>query len=290
MTIESPPFRVRYAETDAQGVAYYGAYFTWHEVGEIHWLESQGLPLPQLQQRGLILAVAESFTRFLRPAGYDEQLVARTRLAAAAPKRILFENQIVRVADGQTLAVGRLADVVLGPWGEVASVPPELLAAAEERVEQVVVGERAEELLAPTPRGAPQCTHDIKVRYAETDAQGVAYYGSHYEWFEAGRNELTRSLGLPYSELEARGTLLPVAEAYCRYLAPLGPCETFRMTTAVPRLTRARITFTNRMASVDGRRPIAAGYTVHGCTGRDGRPHGLPPEIVERFAPRPDGQ
>jgi acyl-CoA thioester hydrolase len=285
MQVQTPPFRVRYAETDAQAVAYYGSYFVWWEVGEIHFLESLGVSLPEMDREGLLLTAAESYARFLRPAVYDDLIAVRIRLAQAAPKRVLLETELVRVEDGTVLATGKMADVLVGPEGRVMPIPDRFLGLADERVERIVVSEKADELLGPTPPGAREHTQEIKVRYAETDAQGVAYYASFYAWFEAGRNELTRSVGLPYSVLERQGICLPVAEAFCRHLSPLRPCEVFRMTTSVPALSRARITFVNKIASPDGQRPIAAGYTVHGCTGRDGRPHGLAPEIVELFTP-----
>lgn len=286
MVAEAPPFRVRYADTDAQAVAYYASYFTWMEVGELHFLEANNVPIADLDRQGLTLTVAETHVRFLRPAVYDDLLVVRTRMAEAAPKRMLLACDIVRAADGELLAAGLMADVLRGPSGAVVPLPSQLLELAETRVERIAVSDKAETLLAPTPPGAPQHTHDIRVRYADTDAQGVAYYASYLVWFEEGRNELTRSRGLPYTTLEKARTYLPVAEAYCRYHSPLLPCETFRMTTAVPALGRARMTFTNRITSLDGQRKIAEGYTVHACVGPDGRPHALTPEIVERFAPR----
>ena len=48
----------------------------------------------------------------------------------------------------------------------------------------------------------------------------VVYHGRYLEYFEVGRAELIRSLGLPYSELETRGILLPVIEAFAKYKKP----------------------------------------------------------------------
>jgi len=282
---QTPAFRVRYAETDAQAVAYYGSYFTWQEVGNIHFLETHGIRLPELDRQGCFLMTAETYARFRRPAVYDDAIVVRTRLAQAAPKRAALENEILRADDGELLALGRTAYVAVGGSNGVLPIPDRLLALADERVERVTISEKAEEILAPPPPGAHACVWELKVRYAETDSQGVAYYGSYYPWFEVGRTELTRSIGLPYRELERQGILLPVAEAFCRHFAPLRACERFRMTTAVPALGRARVTFAHRLTSLDGSQEIAAGYTIHACTGRDGRPHGLPPELVERLAP-----
>jgi acyl-CoA thioester hydrolase len=286
MHTETAPFRVRYADTDAEGVAYYGSYFTWQEVGECHFLETHGFPVPDMDRRGFALTVAESYLHYLRPVRYDELIHVRTRLAAAAAKRFLLENEVVRTEDGEVLAVGRLADVYLSPTGDVQPLPERLVALADERVDRVVITDRVARHLVPPPPGAAQCTHEIRVRYAETDAQGVAYCGRYFAWFEEGRGELTRRYGLPYSVLERTGVVLPVAEAYCRYHEPLRPYDRFLLTTTAASLGKARMTFTNRMTSLDGRL-LAEGFTVHACTHRDGRPHALPPEIVERLGPRP---
>lgn len=293
MRTETPPFRVRYADTDAQAVAYYGSYFTWLEVGLIHILGAHGIHLPALEREGRVLMTVETYARFRRPAVYDDLLVVRSRVAQAAAKRVGLEHEIVRAGDGRTLALGRTANVLVraadgvaaGEHGEVLPVLAPLAAAADSHVGRVALTPRAEALLGPTPPGAPVHTCGMQVRYAETDAQGVAYYGSYYAWFEEGRSELTRRVGLPYRELERRGVFLPVVEAYCRHFAPLRACESFRVTTAVAALGNARITFTNRIRSDDDQRAIAAGYTIHACTGPDGKPHGLPREVVERFGP-----
>jgi acyl-CoA thioester hydrolase len=284
---ETPVFRVRYAETDAQAVAYYGSYFAWQEVGTIHFLETHGISLPELDRQGVCMMTAETYARFRRPAVYDDPIVVRTRLAQAAPKRVMFENEIVRAEDGELLALGRTAYVAVHPSGAVLPVPDLLLSLAEERAERVAIAEKADEILASPPPGARSCTAELKVRYAETDAQGVAYYGCYYAWFEVGRTEMTRSVGLPYRDLERQGVLLPVAEAYCRHFGPLRPCERFNVLTLVPPLGKARMTFVHRLSSLDGQKEFATGYTVHACTGRDGRPHGLPPEVIARFAPAP---
>jgi acyl-CoA thioester hydrolase len=293
MQVETPPFRVRYAETDAEAVAYYGSYFTWFEVGLIELLEALGFHAPEMDARGQAIVTAETFARYHRPARYDERLFVRSRVARAAPKRAVVEHQVVREADGEVLARGADARVLAGlpeggSWEQATALPlPQaFLDAADERVERIApLSRRAETLLGPAPPGARSATTEMRVRYAETDSQGIAYYGSYYAWFEAGRTELGHAVGMPYSELERRGYVLPVAEAFCRYIAPLRPCQRFRITTAVPKLEHARATFTNRITALDGR-DLAAGYTIHACTRRDGKPRGLPPEVVEHYGPR----
>ena len=60
----------------------------------------------------------------------------------------------------------------------------------------------------------------VRVRYAETDAAGVVYYGNYLTYFEVVRVELLRALGHPITDIEAQGILMPVVEARLKYLRP----------------------------------------------------------------------
>ena len=67
---------------------------------------------------------------------------------------------------------------------------------------------------------APRFTAHVRVRYAETDAAGVVYYGNYLTYFEVVRVELLRALGHPITSIEAQGVLLPVVEARLKYMRP----------------------------------------------------------------------
>ena len=58
----------------------------------------------------------------------------------------------------------------------------------------------------------------IRVRYADTDAAGVVNYANYLSYFGVARAEAYRELGVPVTEIEARGVILPVVEVSCRYL------------------------------------------------------------------------
>ena len=79
----------------------------------------------------------------------------------------------------------------------------------------------------------------IRVRYGDTDQMGFAYYGNYLRWFEIGRAELMRSLGLSYRDIEARGVWLPVLEARCRYLRPARYDDEVVIETGIRELGRA---------------------------------------------------
>ena len=65
-----------------------------------------------------------------------------------------------------------------------------------------------------------QFTTQIRVRYAETDQMGIVYYGNYAQYFEVGRVETIRSLGMSYKALEDMGVMLPVVEMNIKYLRP----------------------------------------------------------------------
>src|SRR3569832_888908 len=63
-------------------------------------------------------------------------------------------------------------------------------------------------------------TTKVRVRYGETDQMGYMYYCNYAEFYEVGRVEMLRSLGMTYSGMEASGIMMPVLEMICKYLKP----------------------------------------------------------------------
>ena len=65
-------------------------------------------------------------------------------------------------------------------------------------------------------------THEtrIRVRYAETDRMNVVYHGNYAQYFEVGRVEAIRALGLSYKDLETMGIIMPVIEWTAKFLRP----------------------------------------------------------------------
>lgn len=64
-------------------------------------------------------------------------------------------------------------------------------------------------------------SHEMRSRYGETDKMGYVYYGHYLGYFEEARTEMIRSLGIPYSQLEDEGFMLPVVHAQIDYKAPV---------------------------------------------------------------------
>ncbi len=112
-------------------------------------------------------------------------------------------------------------------------------------------------------------TTEVRVRYAETDQMGIVYYANYLVWFELGRVELLRSLGLAYSQLETEHEcILPVVEATCRYRAPARYDDEILIETRPSLLRGSVLKFAYRIyrkANQKGeeRKLLAEGETVH---------------------------
>jgi acyl-CoA thioester hydrolase len=81
----------------------------------------------------------------------------------------------------------------------------------------------------------------IRVRYQETDGQGIVHHANYLTWLEQGRVELLRVAGHSYRELEEQGVFLVVAEARLRYFLPARFDDTLRLVTTTVRAKGARI-------------------------------------------------
>ena len=123
------PIRVRYAETDQMGFAYYGNYMAWFEVGRCEWLRSLGWSYRDLEVRdGIMLPVIEAHCEYLQPARYDDELLIRARGELASAVRIRFSYEVVRAADGATLAEGRTVHAATDLSGRPKRLPPHIRA------------------------------------------------------------------------------------------------------------------------------------------------------------------
>lgn len=83
----------------------------------------------------------------------------------------------------------------------------------------------------------------IRVRYSEVDRMGYVYYGNHAQYYEIGRVEAMRSIGLSYSEMEEQDIMMPVVKMECHYLRPLRYDQELTVVTMVRSLPRAKIDF-----------------------------------------------
>src|ERR1700678_625343 len=88
----------------------------------------------------------------------------------------------------------------------------------------------------------------VRVRYAETDQMGVVYHANFFIWFEVGRVELLRQLGLDYKQMESQEEFhIAVVEASCRYKSPARYDDELILETQVVALRRSVLKFGYRV-------------------------------------------
>jgi acyl-CoA thioester hydrolase len=114
-------------------------------------------------------------------------------------------------------------------------------------------------------------TTQLRVRYSETDQMGTFYNSRALEWFECGRTELLRSIGLTYREMEGRGLFLPLVEAHVEYLGRAQYDDLLLLTTSLRFVGRARVQLHVEIVNAQTGQSVARGYTIHAFTNREGR-------------------
>jgi len=137
--------------------------------------------------------------------------------------------------------------------------------------------------------------HDatVRVRYAETDQMGVVYHANYLVWFEVGRVELIRALGIEYTRMEKEDDLhIVVADAHCRYQHPARYDEVLRIRTRIAESRNRIIKFSYELFRDADAKLLATGETTHIICGSNGRPKLLPAKYQHIFkavvAPQPD--
>ncbi len=119
----------------------------------------------------------------------------------------------------------------------------------------------------------------FRVRYAETDKFGVAHHSVHYVWFEMGRVQYLRDIGLDYNELEDLGIGMIVAESNCKYKAPVYFDDLLTLKTTVSKVKRKIVKFDYKLFTPD-KDPAATGSTTH-IPLKDGKVVKLPSEYFK---------
>ena len=106
-------FRVRYAESDQMGVAYYANYLVWFEMGRSEYCRELGYPYTRIEEEGFVMVVAEATVRYRSPARYDDELIIRTTMPEIRSRVCRFHYEIFRKGSGELLAEGETVHVIV---------------------------------------------------------------------------------------------------------------------------------------------------------------------------------
>ena len=102
-----------------------------------------------------------------------------------------------------------------------------------------------------------------RVRYKETDQMGIAHHSNYLVWFEIGRTDLCRAVGIPYAEIERRGYILVVTEVSCRFRTPFRYDDEVLIRTSVSDIASRMMRFSYELFSADAADLRASGASSH---------------------------
>ena len=128
----------------------------------------------------------------------------------------------------------------------------------------------------------------VRVRYAETDQMGVVYHSNYLIWFEVGRVELIRQLGLDYKSMEQQeGCFIAVVDAHCRYKSPARYDDELVVRTRIDHIRGSVLRFTYAIHRVEDDLLLCEGSTTHVVVDRNMKRAPMPPRYAEAFAANP---
>ena len=122
----------------------------------------------------------------------------------------------------------------------------------------------------------------VRVRYAETDQMGVVYHANYLVWFEVGRVELMREMGVTYRDMEQdEGAMIPVVEVTARYMAPARYDDVLIVRTSVAGVRSPVVRLRYVILRAEDEQLLCEGESVHIVVGRDMKKR----EIPANYAP-----
>ncbi len=126
-------------------------------------------------------------------------------------------------------------------------------------------------------------TTEERVRYVETDKMGVVHHSVYFHWFEVGRTELMRNLGMSYKEMEESGVIIPVVEAHCKYIAPAEYDDIILIKTGIKEKSRVTITFDYKITKKKNNKVLVKGWTKHTFINQEGKIIELPKDFMKQI-------
>ncbi|GGB74810.1 thioesterase [Flavobacterium suaedae] len=123
----------------------------------------------------------------------------------------------------------------------------------------------------------------VRVRYAETDQMGVVYHGNYAQYFEMGRVEWLRNLGLSYKFMEENGIMLPVVNLTLNYKKPARYDDLLTVTTIFKKQESVKIEFDYEIHNETGELLTTGNSMLVFVDMKTGRPVFPPDYVLEKI-------
>lgn len=124
---------------------------------------------------------------------------------------------------------------------------------------------------------------NFRVRYSETDQMGYVYYGNYAQYFEVGRVEWLRNLGISYKTMETEGIMLPVINLHINYLKPAKYDDLLTLKTTILKKPGIRIDFSYELFNEQQELLVTAATTLVFVDMSKNKPTKCPPILLEKI-------
>jgi len=123
----------------------------------------------------------------------------------------------------------------------------------------------------------------FRVRYGETDQMGFVYYGNYAQYFEMGRTEWMRKLGITYKKMEENGIMLPVMNLNINYLKPAKYDDLLTLKTTLIKIPSAKIEFSYEIYNEEKELLTTGKTTLVFVNMKTNKPTRAPEYIIEKL-------
>ena len=126
---------------------------------------------------------------------------------------------------------------------------------------------------------------EVRVRYAEADPMNVVYYGNYAQYFEVGRVESLRNLGISYKGIEDMGIMLPVVELNIKYLRPAKYDDLLTIKSQIKELpTEHKIVFDQEIYNEEGKLLTIGKVKLYFMDSKLGKRVSMPAIMLEKLS------
>ena len=125
--------------------------------------------------------------------------------------------------------------------------------------------------------------HFLDVRYYETDQMGIVHHSNYVRYFECGRVDMLKKLGLPIEKIEEAGVMLPVVSVECRYKVPARLGDTLKVVTLIDEVPRAKLVIRTEIFNPDGLLCCEGKVVLGFINSQTRRPVRCPDELADVF-------
>lgn len=123
----------------------------------------------------------------------------------------------------------------------------------------------------------------LDVRYYETDQMGIVHHSNYVRYFECGRTDMLKKLGLPIEQIEQTGVMLPVVAVECRYKVPARLGDTLRIVSIIDKVPMAKLVIRNEIYNPAGQLVCEGSVTLGFIDSVSRRPVRCPEALTRIF-------